>query len=237
MAIEYFISEEIFNLHPRYERGVVVIDGVLNGDSPPELRQMLRDTESYIQETLSLETIAGHPRIAAWREAYRTFGAKPSKFHSSIESLVRRALHGKQLPSINALVDIGNILSLRHLVPIGGHALDEVTQDLALCLATGEESFTPFGSEHVEHPDPGEVIFVEDNVVLTRRWTWRQAVHTITLPETKIIEFNVDGLPPVTHADIVTVCEAVQSLVTLFCGGNSRYEILNKPHPKMQLIP
>ena len=237
MTIEYVISEEIFTLYPGYERGVVVIDGVQNGDSPLELGEMLRDTESYIRENLSLETLTAHPRIAAWREAYRKFGAKPSKFRSSIESLVRRALRGKQLPTINALVDIGNILSLRHLVPTGGHALDEVTQDLALRLATGEETFTPFGSEQMEHPDPGEVIFVEGNVVLTRRWTWRQAVHTITLPETKIIEFNVDGLPPVTHADVVAVCEAVQSLVTRFCGGTSRYEILNKAHPRMQLIP
>ncbi len=237
MAIEYIISEEIFTLYPGYERGVVVIEDVKNGDSPPELVQMLRDAEAAVREQLSLDTLTTHPRIAAWREAYRAFGAKPSKFRSSIESLVRRALRGKQLPTINALVDIGNILSLRHLVPTGGHALDDVTQDLALRLATGEETFTPFGSDQEEHPEPGEVIFVEGNVVLTRRWTWRQAVHTLTLPETKVIEFNVDGLPPVTHENVVAVCEAVQSLVAQFCGGASRYEILNEAHPRMQLIP
>lgn len=102
------------------------------------------------------------------------------------------------MPSINALVDIGNILSLRYLLPIGAHAIDVVSHDITLCIATGEEEFVPFGSEQVEHPVPGEIIFAEGNTVLTRRWSWRQAIHTMTLPTTTAIEFNVDGLPPVT---------------------------------------
>ena len=198
---------------------------------------MLREAEAEIRRTLSLDSLTAHPRIAAWREAYRAFGAKPSKFRSSIESLVRRVLRGKPLPTINALVDIGNLLSLRYLVPTGGHALDEVTQTLELRRATGEETFVPLGSDQMEHPAPGEVIFVEGDVVLTRRWTWRQAIHTLTLPETRHIEFNVDGLPPVTHDEVVSVCEAVQSLVGRFCGGMAHYEILSEAQPQMQLIP
>ncbi len=33
--------------------------------------------------------------------------------------MARRVAKGQELPSINALVDIGNVLSLRHLVPLG----------------------------------------------------------------------------------------------------------------------
>ena len=185
---------------------------------------------------MTLDNLTEHPRIKAWREAYRSFGAKPSEFRSSIEAMARRALRSDPLPSINALVDIGNVLSLRYLVTIGGHAIDEVTQDIALRLATGRETFVPFGSDQVESPLPGEVVFVEGDTVLTRRWTWRQANHTLTLPTTRAIEINVDGLPPVPEAEVVEICQEVAGLVSQFCGGRIHYEILSQENPKIWLV-
>ena len=35
-------------------------------------------------------------------------------------------------------------MSPRHLVTVGGHAIDVVTQDIELKKATGEEEFVPF---------------------------------------------------------------------------------------------
>ena len=154
---------------------------------------------------------------------------------SSEPNMVRRALRNQELPTINALVDIGNVLSLRHLAPTGGHAIDVVTQDIALRPATGEEEFVPFGSEKVEHPLPGEIIFAEGNTVLTRRWTWRQANHTLTLPTTTAIEFNVDGLPPVPVAEVEEICQEVAELIGRFCGGRSRFELLTQENPRIGL--
>ena len=184
--IFYSIDDEVFGRFPGYVRGVVLAYGVSNGDSPPELIAMLRDAEGSVRDRLEKDGLADHPRISSWREAYRSFGAKPSKFRSSIEAMVRRVLSNNELPTINTLVDIGNVLSLRYLVPTGGHAIDEVEEDIILRPANGEETFVPFGSDQVEHPIPGEIVFVEGNTVLTRRWSWRQANHTLTLPTTKI---------------------------------------------------
>jgi DNA/RNA-binding domain of Phe-tRNA-synthetase-like protein len=231
----YFIADEVFVQFPGYVRGVVLACDVTNGESSPELVAMLRAAEASVRERLSLEGLAEHPRIASWREAYRSFGAKPGKFRSSIEAMVRRALRNQELPSINALVDIGNVLSLQYLVPTGGHAIDVVTQDIALRPATGEEEFVPFGSQEVEHPVPGEIIFVEGNTVLTRRWSWRQANHTLTLPTTTAIEFNVDGLPPVPRSEVAQICQEVMELIGRFCGGDMRYEILSQRNPRMRL--
>ena len=149
--------------------------------------------------------------------------------------MVRRVLRGDELPTINALVDIGNVISLRHLLSAGGHAIDVVRDDIELRFAAGDETFVPFGSDAPEHPLPGEVVFVEGDVVLTRRWTWRQANHTLTLPETTAIEFNVDGLPPVTTDEVLSACEDLADLVGRFCGGSGRVELLTKDHARISL--
>jgi DNA/RNA-binding domain of Phe-tRNA-synthetase-like protein len=233
--LTYSISQDIFAKFPGYCRGVVLAFDVQNGPSPDRLIQMLRDAEDTVRNRATIEVIAEHPRIKPWREAYKAFGAKPSEYRSSVEGMARRALRNDELPSINALVDIGNIVSLQHLVSMGGHSMDELTQDIALRFATGMEDFIPFGSTVMEHPLPGEVIFVEGITVLTRRWTWRQANHTITLPKTHSIEINIDRLPPVEMEEIHAIASKVMRLVSEFCGGRLRYEILSVNNQKMKL--
>jgi DNA/RNA-binding domain of Phe-tRNA-synthetase-like protein len=235
-GLKYSISEEIFKKYPGYCRGVVLAFEVQNrAGSPAELVEMLREAEETVRGQLTIEEIAEHPRIKTWREAYKAFGAKPSEFRSSVEAMARRVLRHDQIPSINSLVDIGNILSLQHLLPVGGHALDELSQDIELRFANGEEEFTAFGSTQVEHPLPGEVIFIEGNTVLTRRWTWRQANHTLTKPETRSIEFNLDRLPPVEIDEIHAVASQLMSLIGKFCGGVMRYEMLSVENSQMTL--
>jgi DNA/RNA-binding domain of Phe-tRNA-synthetase-like protein len=233
----YSISPEVFTRFPGYVRGVVIAYEVTNGASPPELVRMLREAEESVRARATIEQIAEEPRIKAWRDAYRAFGAKPAEFRSSVEAMARRALRGDELPAINALVDIGNVISLRHLIPAGGHAIDVLKGDIELRFATGDEEFVPFGTNDLEHPLPGEVIFVEGNEVLTRRWTWRQANHTLTLPETQAIEFNVDGLPPVTKDEITEACREVAELIDIFCGGTSRIDYLTAETPRVSLAP
>jgi DNA/RNA-binding domain of Phe-tRNA-synthetase-like protein len=231
----YSISDDVFALFPEYVRGVVLAFEVKNTKSPPRLVEMLRSAEASVRDRLNLEELTAHPQISSWREAFRRVGIKPSDFRPSIEAMARRVLRHQELPSINALVDIGNILSLRHLLPIGAHALDNVTEDIALRMASGEEEFVPFGSEQIEHPDPGEIVFVEGNTVLTRRWSWRQANHTMTLPATAALEFNVDGLPPVTKSEVEGVCRELMGLVQQFCGGQTHYDTLIQQNPRIGL--
>ncbi|MCJ0762210.1 B3/B4 domain-containing protein [Variovorax terrae] len=232
----YAISPDIFERFPGYVRGVVIAHGVRNGPTPPELSALLREAEASVRERLSAEAVAEAPPIKCWREAYRAFGAKPAEHRSSIEAMARRALRGDPLPAINALVDIGNIVSLRHLLPAGAHAIDTLRGDIALRLATGQEQFVPFGSDQAESPLPGEVIFAEgDDTVLTRRWTWRQANHTLTELGTRAIVFNVDGLPPATRAGVQAACADVAALVQRFCGGTLRCGLLAPESPQTAL--
>ena len=231
----YAIDNRVFERHPDYARGVVLAYGVANKPSPQELTELLRAAEASVRERLNLEALAEHPRIASWREAYRAFGAKPGKFNPSMENMSRRVLRNDEIPSISALVDIGNIVSLRHVIPVGGHAIDVLTQDIELRPATGAEEFVPFGSDQVENPLSGEIVFVEGNQVLTRRWTWRQANHTLVMPTTTALEFNVDGLPPVLRSEIEEACREVMDLVARFCGGRSRFEIITRENPKIRI--
>jgi hypothetical protein len=79
------------------------------------------------------------------------------------------------------LVALFNYFSIKHTVTSGGDDLDKVDGQLMLTLARGTEPYTPFNSPEVlEHPDPGEVIYVDNSIVMCRRWNWRQGDQTKT---------------------------------------------------------
>ncbi len=233
--IYYSVADGIFARFPGYARGVVLAYGVRNGDSPPELVALLREAEVSLRGRMTIDQVASEPRFVAWREAFRWFGAKASDFRASVEAMARRVVRGQEIPSINALVDMGNAISLRYLMPAGGHSLDAVKGDITLGPARGDEEFTAFGSTELEHPEPGEIILAEGQAVLTRRWCWRQGVHTLTLPETTAVEFNVDGLPPVSPAEVENACREAAGLIERFCGGRTRLEVLSRDNPRVRL--
>lgn len=236
MTIHYSISQEVFEKFPGFCRGVVVATGLTNGPTPAELTTALRKAEAAFPGMLSMDTILENSRIASWREAYRSIGIKPTEFRPSVEALARRVLRGEPLPSISTLVDIGTLVTIQHLLPTGAHAIDHLKGDIELRFASGNETFVPFGTEIVEHPAPGEIIFTDGDIVMTRRWTWRQSNHSLVVPETTAVEVNVDGLPPFTLRDVTAICEEVGVLLGKYCGGMSRYEVLTKDHPVMELI-
>ena len=51
---------------------------------------------------------------ASKHEAIRGFGVDPTQYRSAAEALLRRLSKSGEIPSINALVDLGNLVSIRY---------------------------------------------------------------------------------------------------------------------------
>lgn len=235
--MRYFVDGSVFDLFPGYRRGVVVALGVENGPSPEELREMLAEACARARQRFtSAEALSQDPRVRAWREAYRRLKVDPTRFRPSMEALLRRVLSGEDLPSFGVLVDLGNYLSVKHVLPVGAHALDELAGDLELRRARGEETFVPLNSEGRESPDPGEVILAEGSWVLTRRWTWRQGRRSLVVDSTKEVEFNVDALPPVGDEELKGVMEELKGLIERFAKPRDLFSgVLRAESPSMRL--
>jgi len=251
----YRTDPSLFAKYPGYVRGLVSVRRAINIESPiDEVLRMLISAQKTIRQRTDLETPSSHPNIAAWREAYRAFGArqaahpggdaatdmgKPTEYPSSIEALVKRVRRGDDVPYINTLAAIGNSASLRYLVPIGGHAIDMMQADgeLRLGFARGDEEFTPFSGGPIEHPVPAEVIFTYNtSTVLCRRWTWRQGEFSKLQRTTTAAVINVDGLPPVTRAEVELICNDLATLVGMYCGNApTEVKMLSEDHLEVEL--
>lgn len=188
------IDPQVMELRPDYTAVIIMADGLRPGPSDDASDALLAAAEAEAHKVLAGGEIADLVAVAAWRQAYQAFGAKPKRTRPSVESLLRRVDAG--LPRIDRLTDVYNAMSVRHLLPIGGEDLDMYSGSARLARAVGDEPFDTIrdGQPVVGHPEPGEVVWRDDIGVTCRAWNWRQCVRTrITHSTTRAI-FILDGL-------------------------------------------
>ncbi|KAF2872349.1 Phenylalanyl-tRNA synthetase [Massariosphaeria phaeospora] len=190
------IAPGIFKLRPDYRALLMAVEGIPTGPSDTTSETLLQEAESSAREAISKQSVIEIPHIAAWREAYKSFGAKPKKERNSLESLMRRAEGG--LPRVNRLTDIYNAISIKHQIPLGGEDLDKYSGHPLLVQATGQEKFETCsaGESVTELPPAGEVVWCDDAGVTCRRWNWRQCTRTALSEKTTRVLFILDALEP-----------------------------------------
>ena len=176
------VDATVFALRPDYRAMLLAVDGLVPGPSDQDSDALLAAAEVAAREALHGGPAEQLAHVAAWREAYRAFGAKPQRTRNSLEALLRRAASG--LPQI----------------PLGGEDLTRYTGAPRLVRAIGTEPFDTVadGTTVIEHPEAGEVVWCDNAGVTCRRWNWRQARRTQLREDTTAALFILDALDPLT---------------------------------------
>ena len=208
------IDSAVFALRPDYRALLLAVDGIVPGPGDQESDALLQAAQAAARQALHGGPAEELPHVAAWREAYRAFGAKPQRTRNSLEALLRRAESG--LPRVNRLTDYYNAVSVLHQIPLGGEDLTRYAGPPRLVRATGDEPFGTVadGLAVTEHPDPGEVVWCDEAGVTCRRWNWRQARRTQLRDDTTAALFILDALDPVTDQELHAAADDLVARLT-----------------------
>jgi DNA/RNA-binding domain of Phe-tRNA-synthetase-like protein len=203
------VTAAVHALRPDFAVCAIAITGAGNGPGDALSEAWRRDADAWAAGCADLP-----PHLAAWQEAYRAFGAKPQRTASSVEALWRRARSGA-LPRVNWLVDLYNAVSVRHGLPVGGEDLARYAGPIRLIRAVGDEPFDTIASGEavVEHPAPGEVVWVDDLGVTCRRWNWRQGTRTRLSDTSTDVLFLLERLEPLPLAELEAAADVLVAAV------------------------
>lgn len=224
------VAADVWELRPDYRVMLLAVDGIEPGSSDAASEALLQAAEASARAALAQASVEELPHVAAWRDAYRAFGAKPQRTRNSLEALLRRAESG--LPRVNRLTDIYNSISVSHQLPLGGEDLSRYAGPPRLVRATGVEPFdtTADGADVIEHPEPGEVVWCDDAGVTCRRWNWRQARRTQLRDGTTSALFIIDVLDPVTDDEVMAATDELNGhLRTLGPHVQVAQRLLSRP--------
>lgn len=117
-------------------RGAYILADVVNSPTSPELWKEIENFAADLRTRFTTDSIKQQSGIAATRAAYKACGKDPSRYRPASEQLARRVLQGKELYSVDTLVDLGNLVSLFSGYPTGLLDADKVCGE-TVCLGVG----------------------------------------------------------------------------------------------------
>jgi DNA/RNA-binding domain of Phe-tRNA-synthetase-like protein len=218
--LQFRYHPDIVQHFPNICGGVILAQGMTNGPTPAELSEAFLAEQRAVLEKIGDTPLSELPTLAGWRAAFRLFGVDPTKYRSAAEALLRRLTKKGDIPIINALVDLCNLVSIRYALPVAAFDARALHCPVTVRFAQGGETFTAHDQAEVELPEQGEVIFADEaGLVIARRWCWKQSAESTAAPDTTTAILTIEAQHPGGEQDIQAALEDTQALLRKYAGG------------------
>jgi len=226
---------DIITRYPTIVGGVIIAPTVTNTPTPQELLKRYYEEQQAVLRRVGNSPLSQIPSLAAWRYAFRGFGIDPTQYRSAAEALLRRLTKKGDIPSINTLVDIGNLISIRYALPVAVFDTRTLQSPITVHFADGTERYTTLGQDEVEHPEVGEVVFSDvTGLVIARRWCWRQSEQSAAQLDTTQVLITVEAHHMEGERDVKAALNDLLALLQPYVGNTLVHTILDKTHPSTE---
>jgi DNA/RNA-binding domain of Phe-tRNA-synthetase-like protein len=226
-------DSEILARYPSTVGGVILAEGMANGPTPESLRAAYAAEQQATLRRIGETPLSQIESLAAWRSVFRGFGVDPTQYRSAAEALLRRLTKKGDIPSINTLVDLGNLVSIRYALPVALFDTRALQGPITVRFADGAERFTPLGENVVEHPEAGEVVFADEaGLVIARRWCWRQSDESAAQASTARAVITVEAHHAGGRAAVQAALDDLLDLLGTYAGGSFAPTVLDAAHPE-----
>lgn len=231
-------DQPILDQFPTIRGGIIYARHLTNGPTPDALKAAYSAEQDAVKARIGDTPLSEIESLAAWRRVFSAFGVQPTKYRNAAESLLRRLAKKGDIPNLNKLVDLGNLVSIRYGLPIAFVNRAHMTSTLTVHFATGDERFTDLGTTEVLHPEPGEVVFTDETgIVFARRWCWRQGDQGATREDTTEALITIEGVHDNAETDVLAAMDDVLALLREYVPGVELHAALLKPGtPALTLV-
>ena len=201
--------------------------GLKNGSPGEELRKVYLSEQQNVLAKIGSTPLSEIETLAGWRAAFRIFGVDPTQYRSAAEALLRRLTKKGDIPSINAVVDICNLVSIRYALPVAALDIHELEGVISVHFAAGNELFKPLGEVASEHPESSEVIFSDPTGhVFARRWCWRQSLDSAVQENSQNVLFTIEAQHDGGKTMVEQALNDLRALLEKYVGGEYQTKIL-----------
>lgn len=233
--MKFKVSEEVFEKLENVCFGVVVAKGIDNKIDIDKINNLLDENMKKVEDYFKEKKVKESLEMLPYREAFKVLAINPNKFMSSIEAMTSRVAKGNKLPNINPVVDLGNSVSLKYLVPMGAHDLNSNNGDVCVRFSTSEDKFVPFGQSETEILDAGELIYSVGDTVKTRRWIWRQGEVGKVTNESCDVFFPIDGFKDANLDKVLGARDELANLLREIFNCEVTLGFIDKDNREMEI--
>lgn len=166
----------------------------------------------------NIETLKDNPTVRAYRDLYWKLDVDPTKTRPSGEALLRRVLHGHELPNISTVVDAYNLASMKTIIPISGFDQDGLNPPFQVRFARNGEVFTGIG---MDKPMPliEKMLVLSDEKQILCIYPYRDSDYTKITMQTRNVTIVGYGAPEITGEQLKDAVATTLTFIKQVSGG------------------
>ncbi|MEJ8552795.1 B3/B4 domain-containing protein [Tepidibacter sp. Z1-5] len=214
--MKFKVYKEVFDKINDVCFGVVVAYNIDNTVTNFDIEKILKNEMDDLKKKIDGRNIKEYESIIPYRNAFKNLGMNPNKYMSSIEDMTKRVSKGSKLSFINPVVNLVNSLSLKYILPIGAHDMDNLKDEIDVRFSKEGDIFIPFGSNEVEAVEAGELVYSDRDRIRTRRWICRQSAIGNITENSKNIFFPIDGFKSKNRENVEKAMNELEELLVKY---------------------
>jgi len=220
MQIHVNWSQEVSYRFPELAVCIGTITDIHNEKENERIEQLREAVYQEVKTKHNIETLKDNPTVRAFRDFYWKLGIDPTKTRPSGEALLRRVLHGDELPRISAVVDAYNLASTKTILPISGFDVDLLNQPFHVRFAKNGETFTGIGMDKPITLTEQMLVLADQKQVLCI-YPYRDTDLTKITMQTRNAMIIVYGVPGIDEQVLKEAAETTLDYIRLVSQGKT----------------
>ncbi len=220
MSFEFHVDQEVLDLGIKVKG--VVIEGIDNESINEDFEVYRKEKVDELFEKYKDVKIKEDPIVEGFYQLHSKVHVRRRNNAPSTETLVRLLQKREDLPHINKVVDLYNLISTETKVSLGAHDIDKIGGNVRLKIQDGTERFVPLGSSEPQEVKAGEYSYIDDENEIICHLEIRQVNKTLVDEKTKNIFIIVQGNEVISQELLESTCLQLIETITKYCGGKGK---------------
>jgi DNA/RNA-binding domain of Phe-tRNA-synthetase-like protein len=216
--LDIHYDSKVKNLLSKLSVCLGIINNVHVEKGNDKIRRLKEAIYEEVRARYSAEELKNNPTVRAYRDFYWRLGVDPTKTRPSGEALLRRILHGDELPCISTAVDAYNLASIKTIIPISGLDADHLNPPLQIRFAESGEAFQGIGMAKPISLTQGTLILADRTQVLCI-YPYRDSDQTKIGMWTRNVILIAYGVPGILEEQLKEAVEIALSHIKQISGG------------------
>jgi DNA/RNA-binding domain of Phe-tRNA-synthetase-like protein len=206
--------------------------GIINGINPEkdnsELYRLKRAVYKEVRAKYAVQGLKDNPAVRAYRDLYWKLDVDPTKTRPSGEALLRRVMHGNELPNISTVVDACNLASPKTVIPISGFDIDRVSPPFSVRFGRDNEIFVGIGMDKPMSLSGKTLVLADEKRVLCI-YPYRDSEYAKIGMQTRNAIIIGYGAPGIAENQLKEAVETTLSFVKQVSNGELELVKLFRP--------
>jgi len=220
MSLHVNWNSEISARFPELSICIGIINKVHIEKENEQIQKLEKSVYEEVRAKYDIETLKDNSTVRAYRDFYWKLDIDPTKTRPSGEALLRRTLHGNELPRISTVVDAYNLASMKTIIPISGFDKDRLNLPLQVRFAKNGEAFTGIGMNKPMTLTDTILVLADEKQVLCI-YPHRDSDHTKITEHTQNVVIVGYGTPKITKEQLKDAVETTLAYIKHVSGGET----------------